>query len=297
MEEDATLGPRSELLSFEEIVGVATIAHNLGVAAVGFANGEPLLRHGVVELVGSLGSAGFADLSMTTNGHRPGALATQLRDDGLQRVNISCDSLFPDRFAQIRRYRNLRVTLDAMEAAEAAGLNSLKVNVVLVAGVNDDEFLDFAQFAPTQGRIVRFIELMPLEAGRIWSRSQLIPGETVFQTIHHEWPLEAIGDPDGPAPAERFRFTDRRGEIGIVSSVTRPFSGRCNRLPLTAGGAIRNCRFSDDELSVRDLMRHEGSDQQISDLIQNALRRKLAGHGISEPGFLRPARTMSMIGG
>jgi cyclic pyranopterin phosphate synthase len=183
-----------------------------------------------------------------------------------------------------------------MDAAEGAGLGPLKVNVVLMRGVNDDEIVDFADFARTTGRVVRFIEFMPLDAQGHWGREQLVPGEEVFSRINQVWPLEPVGDA-GPAPAERFRFRDGGGEVGLISSVTQPFCGTCNRLRLTADGAVRNCLFSDEEHAVRDVLRAGDSDQDIAHLLRSAVWAKYPGHAINEPEFLRPTRSMSMIGG
>jgi cyclic pyranopterin phosphate synthase len=297
MEEDFEFMPRSDILTFEEIERFAGVARRLGIDSVRLTGGEPLLRNGIVDLVARVASAGFADLSMTTNGARLSKHAPQLRAAGLTRVNVSCDSLRPTRFALIRRRGSLAQTLEAMSAAEEAGLRPLKVNVVLLKGVNDDEVLDFAAFARDHGRIVRFIEFMPLDDGQTWSRDRLVPGDSVLSTIDRVWPLEPVVVPDDPAPAERFRFRDGKGEIGVVSSVTKPFCGTCNRLRLTADGSVRNCLFSDDELSVRDLMRSGGSDEEIEQLVRESVWRKRPGHGINDPGFLRSARSMSMIGG
>lgn len=297
MEDDVVFLPRAEILTFEEIERVASVAHRLGVEAVRLTGGEPLLRKSIVDLVRRLAAIGFSDLSMTTNGVHLLPLAQDLADAGLTRINVSCDSLRPRRFAQIRRRGDLSQILEAMTAAEVAGLLPVKVNVVLLEGINDDEVLDFAAFARETGRIVRFIEFMPLDAAGTWSRQRLVPGQVVLERIAERWPLEPVGAPDDPAPAERFRFSDGKGEIGIVSSVTRPFCGTCNRLRLTADGAIRNCLFSDDELSVRDLIRAGGTDDEIEQLVRNALWRKLPGHAINAPVFLRSARSMSMIGG
>ena len=184
-----------------------------------------------------------------------------------------------------------------MEAAEAAGLGPVKVNVVPVAGVNDDEIERFASFGRATGRIVRFIEFMPLDAQGAWARDRVVPGDEIVARIDRRWPLEAVADPDDPAPATRYRYADGSGEIGIVASVTRPFCGTCDRLRLTADGALRNCLFSDDELSARDLLRSGAGDAELARLFRRAVWGKRPGHGINDPGFLAPARTMSMIGG
>jgi cyclic pyranopterin phosphate synthase len=182
-----------------------------------------------------------------------------------------------------------------MAAAEAAGLTPLKINVVLLRGENDDEILDFASLARTTGRVVRFIEFMPLDAQGEWSRSQLVPGREVLERISSQWPLVPVAR--GAAPADRYRFADGAGEIGVISSVTEPFCGTCNRLRLTSDGALRNCLFTNDEHPVRDLLRHGGSDADIALLFRSAVWDKYPGHGINELGFLSPARSMSMIGG
>jgi len=296
-EEGMTFLPRSELLSFEEIVRVAQVAHSLGVTAIRLTGGEPLVRKGLVSLVGQLSEIGFDDLTLTTNGMQLALQAQKLADAGLKRVNVSCDSLRADRFEAIRRRGDLATVLAAMDSAQEAGLNPVKVNVVLLRGKNDDEILDFAAFARQTGRVVRFIEFMPLDAPGQWKRTQLVPGHEIFERINEVWPLEPVGDLDGPAPAERFRFADGIGEIGLISSVTQPFCGTCNRLRLTADGSIRNCLFSDDEYSVRNVLRANGSDGEIEDLLRRAVWAKFPGHAINEPSFLRPARSMSMIGG
>jgi cyclic pyranopterin phosphate synthase len=296
-EEGLSFLPHDDLLSFDEIVRVARVARSLGVDALRLTGGEPLMRRDLPALIGRLSALGFADLAMTTNGTELARVAPRLAAAGLRRVNVSCDSLRPERFAAIRRRGDLGVVLQAMAVAEAAGLTPLKVNVVLLRGQNDDEILDFAAFARHTGRIVRFIEFMPLDAQGAWDRQQLVPGREVFERISAVWPLVPLDDRAGPAPAERFRFADGIGEIGLISSVTEPFCGTCNRLRLTADGSLRNCLFSDDEHPVRDILRHGGSDEDLALLLRTAVWAKYPGHGINEPGFLSPARSMSMIGG
>ena len=296
-EEGMTFLPRAQLLSFDEIVRVARVARDLGVRAIRLTGGEPLVRAGLVDLVARLNALGFEDIALTTNGTRLAALAPALAGAGLRRVNISCDSLRADRFATIRRRGDLATVLHAMDVAEASGLNPLKVNVVVLRGRNDDEIPDFAAFARDTGRLVRFIEFMPLDAPGEWGPERLVPGREVFERINAHWPLEAVYEPHRVAPAERFRFVDGRGEIGLISTVTQPFCGTCNRLRLTADGSIRNCLFSDDEHVVRDVMRAGGSDEEIARILHRAVGEKFPGHAINEPGFLRPHRSMSMIGG
>jgi GTP 3',8-cyclase len=296
-EEGLSFLPQNELLTFDEITRLARVAKGLGVSALRITGGEPLVRKGLPSLIERLSAIGFDDVAMTTNGTGLTKVAGTLAAAGLRRVNVSCDSLRPERFAAIRRRGNLDVVLDAMLAAERAGLTPLKVNVVLLRGHNDDEIIDFASFARTTGRIVRFIEFMPLDAQGQWDRNQLVPGREVFERISEVWPLEPLAESSGVAPAERFRFADGIGEIGLISSVSEPFCGTCNRLRVTADGALRNCLFSDDERTVRDLLRNGGTDADLALLFRRAVWAKFPGHGINEPGFLSPARSMSMIGG
>jgi cyclic pyranopterin phosphate synthase len=298
-EDGVTFLPRSEVLGFDEIVRAAKIARRLGITSIRITGGEPLVRRGVPDLVARLAELGFDDLSLTTNGTELARLAPSLAAAGLHRVNVSCDSLRPERFAQIRRRGQLAPVLASMDAAEAAGLAPMKVNVVPIAGVNDDEIESFAEFARTTGRTVRFIEFMPLDGEGAWTRDQVVPADEVLARIHARWPLEAVTalGSDRSAPAERYRFTDGKGEIGVIASVTRPFCGTCDRLRLTADGSLRNCLFATDELSVRDLLRGGGTDDEIARLFRRAVWEKFPGHGINDPTFLRPARSMSMIGG
>jgi cyclic pyranopterin phosphate synthase len=297
-EEGVAWVPRSEILTFEEIERIALVAHDLGVDSVRLTGGEPLVRASVTDLVARLGRIGFSDLSMTTNGSGLARLAPALAAAGLNRVNISCDSLKPERFAQVRRRGELTTVLEAMDAAEQAGLIPVKINVVVIAGINDDEIVDLAAFARDTGRVVRFIEFMPLDAGEAWERSKVVSGEEILARINEVWPLETASKRAvDAAPADRYRFVDGRGEIGVITSVTRAFCGSCNRLRLTADGAIRNCLFANIEHPVRDLLRSGASDADLALLLRQAVWAKLAGHGINDPAFLRPARSMSMIGG
>jgi cyclic pyranopterin phosphate synthase len=278
---------RDQLLTFDEITRVAAVARSLGVNAVRITGGEPLVRKGLPLLIARLSALGFDELAMTTNGTELAGMAQTLASAGLRRVNVSCDSLQRTRFAAIRRRGDLQAVLRSMDAAEAAGLTPVKVNVVLLRGCNDDEILDFASFARATGRIVRFIE---------WDRARLVPGSEVLDRISARWPLEPLPDPSG-APAERFRFRDGTGEIGLISSVTEPFCGKCNRLRLTADGAVRNSLFTNHEESVRDILRRECADAELALLLRMAIWAKYPGHGINEPDFLSPSRSMSMIGG
>ena len=297
MDEDMTFQPHEQLLTYEELERVARVAHDLGITSIRLTGGEPLVRRGVVDLAARLGAVGFEDVAMTTNATRLAALARPLKDAGLTRVNVSCDSLRPERFATIRRRGDLATVLAAMDVAEEVGLAPLKVNVVLLRGINDDEIVDFARFARSTGRVVRFIEFMPLDASGEWNFDRLVPGREVFETINAVYPIVPDDDRARVAPAERFRFSDGAGENGLISSVTEPFCGTCNRLRLTADGSIRNCLFSDDEATLRDLLRDGANDAAIETVLRRAVWAKFPGHAINEPAFLAPHRSMSMIGG
>jgi cyclic pyranopterin phosphate synthase len=290
--------PREGILTYEEIVRVARVLKDLGVTAVRLTGGEPLVRADLPVLVRKLSALGFDDLSLTTNGVGLPHLAGALYDAGLRRVNVSCDSLNRERFAAITRRDALNAVLAGMDAAEAAGLAPVKINVVLMRGVNEDEVVDFAAFARETARPVRFIEYMPLDAAHAWERPDVVPGQEIVERINAVFPLEAVGSrDDDPAPADRYRFVDGHGEVGVIASVTDAFCGTCNRLRLTADGALRNCLFATQESSVRDLLRSGASDADLEALCRHVVWLKRAGHGIDDPGFAPPERPMSQIGG
>ena len=296
--EDMKWLPREDILSYEEIERVARVLEGLGVTAVRLTGGEPLVRADLPVLVRKLAAIGFEDISLTTNGVGLPHLAGTLVSAGLRRVNVSLDSLDRSRFAAITRRDALDAVLAGMDAAEAAGLAPLKVNVVRMRGVNDDEIVDFAVFARETGRPVRFIEYMPLDAAHAWERPDVVPAREIVDRIDAVFPLEPLGTrDDDPAPADRYRFADGGGEIGVIASVTDAFCGSCNRLRLTADGALRNCLFATQEWSVRDVLRAGGSDADLELLCRQVVWAKAAGHGIDSPGFTPPARSMSQIGG
>jgi cyclic pyranopterin phosphate synthase len=296
--EDMTWLPREGILTYEEIERVARVLKGLGVTAVRLTGGEPLVRANLPVLVRKLSALGFDDLSLTTNGVGLPHLARPLYDAGLRRVNVSCDSLDRERFATITRRDARDAVLAGMDAAEAAGLAPVKVNVVLMRGVNDDEVVDFAAFARETGRPVRFIEYMPRDSAHAWERPDVVPSREIVERIDAVFPLEAMGSrDDDPAPADRYRFADGTGEIGVIASVTDAFCGTCNRLRLTADGALRNCLFATQESSVRDLVRSGGSDADLEALCREVVWSKAAGHGIDTAGFTPPERSMSQIGG
>lgn len=294
-EEGMTWLPRTELLSFEEIFRVASVmVDRFGVDSIRLTGGEPTVRAHLPTLVGMIADLPV-DLALTTNGATLRALAPDLAAAGLRRINVSCDSLRRDRFEQITKRDLLDKVLDGIDAALEAGLAPVKVNAVLMRGVNDDEILDFARYGRERGVVVRFIEYMPLDAQGAWDNESVVTFDEIHRRIDAEFPLEEV--PNGSAPAERFRYRDGGGEIGIVASVTRSFCDRCDRVRLTAEGAFRNCLFAVDEFDLRGLLRSGADDDALADLIARAVGAKWAGHAINQVHFIRPTRSMSQIGG
>ena len=301
-EEGMTWLPREDVLSFEEIERITRVCvERFGVDAVRLTGGEPTVRAHLPVLVEMLANLVVPDtgrpidLALTTNGATLGLLATDLRDAGLRRVNISCDSLRPDRFADLTRRNQLARVLDGIDTALEAGLHPVKLNVVLMRGVNEDEAVDFATFGREKGVQPRFIEFMPLDATGGWSRDQVVPADETVAAIDAVYPLETV--PHGPEPASRYRYRDGRGEIGVIPSVTKPFCDDCDRVRLTAEGQLRTCLFAVDVHDLRDLVRRGCSDDELVAAIQAAVGTKWAGHRIGQPTFLRPPRSMSQIGG
>jgi len=288
--------PRSELLSFEEIERVARVCvERFGFDGIRLTGGEPTVRAGLPVLVGKLAALGV-DLALTTNGTTLGLLAGDLRAAGLDRVNISCDSLRPERFRDMTRRDSLHQVLDGIEAARRVGFSPVKVNCVVMRGVNDDEVLDFAAFGRETGVVVRFLEFMPLDADEAWTAGTVVAAEEIVARIDAVHPLEPV-ERRGPQPAERFRYRDGGGEIGVVASVTRSFCASCDRVRLTAEGMFRNCLFAVRETDLRAILRGGGSDDDLAAAIEADVSTKWAGHAVGQVHFVRPARSMSQIGG
>ncbi|MPV48484.1 GTP 3',8-cyclase MoaA [Pseudactinotalea sp. HY160] len=291
---------RANILTTDELVRTAEIAAALGIVEVRLTGGEPLLRPDVVDVVGRMaaieGEDGPLEVSMTTNALRLTKLAPALREAGLARVNISLDTLHPERFQQLTRRDRFDDTLAGIEAAVAAGFAPLKFNAVAMRGVNEDELVDLVRFALSKGGQMRFIEQMPLDAGHIWSRETMVTGEEILAQLETAFTLtEAPGR--GAAPAEKFLVDGGPGTVGVIRSVTRPFCGTCDRVRLTADGQLRNCLFARTESDLLGVIRGGGDDDDIARLMHTCIAGKLPGHGIDDPGFLQPDRPMSAIGG
>lgn len=289
--------PRELLLSYEEITRIVTVLVDSGVTAVKITGGEPLVRRDVDGLVRMLrGLSSELDISMTTNGFLLGGAAQSLKDAGLDRVSVSCDSLIRHRFQELTLRDALDEVMAGLREAAGAGLGPIKINTVLMKDRNADEALAFARLARDTGYEVRFIEYMPLDAQDEWDRSQVVAGADVLAAIGDEFPLvsrDAAGE-----PAHTFGFADGApGSIGLISPVTEPFCDSCNRLRLTADGQLRACLFSLEETDLRGPLRDGATDDDLAELARACIAAKWAGHRVGQPDFVKPARSMSMIGG
>ena len=288
--------PRADLLTYEEIERIARVCvERFDFTGIRITGGEPTVRAHLPVLVEKLAALG-TDLSLTTNGVTLPLLAGDLRAAGLRRVNISLDSLRPETFFTITRRHALDQVIDGIDAAIEAGFSPVKVNCVLVRGVNDGELVDFATFGRERGVTMRFIEFMPLDAEEGWTPGTVVPGAEVVAAISAVYPLEPV-EVRGSAPAERFRYVDGRGEIGVIASVTQSFCGSCDRVRLTAEGMFRNCLFAVKETDLRAVLRAGGSDDDLAAAITADVGTKWAGHSIGQVNFIRPDRSMSQIGG
>ncbi|TAN32846.1 GTP 3',8-cyclase MoaA [bacterium] len=290
---------REDILRFEEIARLARIfVENYGVRTIRITGGEPLVRVKVEELVGMINAIDpTLDITMTTNGVLLRQKALALKEAGLKRINISLDTLHMDRFHDIARSDAFGRVMDGIQASREAGLWPIKLNMVVMKGHNDDEVVDFARLARDEGYEVRFIEFMPLDGDGIWTNEQVVPSRRIQEQIEDLFPLLPVADPR-PGPATRFRFADGApGGVGFISSVSQAFCTTCNRIRLTAEGGLRTCLFSLQETPLRDLMRSGVSDEHLRGVIETAVWRKEEGHLINQPGFIKPAKSMSQIGG
>ena len=289
---------RDSLLSYEEVARLVALLSSMGVHDVRLTGGEPLVRRELWRLVEMLsGIEAVQDLSLTTNGYLLARQVDDLVRAGLKRINVSLDSLAPDRFFQLTRRDSLAQVLEGLEAAEAhPELRPIKVNVVALKDFTEDEVVRFAEFARRTPYVVRFIEFMPLDADHSWSADKVLPNEEIRRLISEVYPLEQVGR-DRHGTSRRWRFADGQGEIGFISPVSEPFCGDCNRIRVTAEGMLRTCLFSLNETDLREPMRAGASDEELEQIIRDAVWRKELKHHIGDEGFIQPARSMSRIGG
>ena len=291
--------PRREILTYEEILRLARIFIGLGIHTIRLTGGEPLMRQDVEVLIAGLVRLDATlDLSMTTNGFFLVEKVQRLADAGLKRINVSLDSLRPERFERMVRRDGQLVSkiLAGIRLAREAGLNPIKLNCVIMRGYNDDEIAEFARLGREQDVQVRFIEYMPLDAQGRWTMDTVVPGAEIHARVHAVYPLRSEQG-NGSEPATVHHFADGRGSIGIIASVSQPFCDSCNRVRITADGHLRTCLFSLTEHDLKGLLRSGASDEELADFIIATVWKKEAGHKINQPDFVKPDRSMSAIGG
>src|SRR5579875_544626 len=292
--------PRPELLTDEEVVRLVRIGVELlGITDVRFTGGEPLLRRSLPAIVARTAALRpRPEISLTTNGIGLARMAGELREAGLDRINVSLDTLQPDTFRRLARRDRLGDVLDGLAAAGAAGLTPVKVNTVLMRGINDGEAAELLRFCLARGYELRFIEQMPLDAQHGWQREEMVTAGEILTALSADFELTP-DDPGkrGSAPAESFLVNGGPARVGIIASVTRPFCGSCDRVRLTADGQVRNCLFAREESDLRGPLRSGASDAELAERWRRAVAVKLPGHGINDPSFLQPDRPMSAIGG
>jgi cyclic pyranopterin phosphate synthase len=292
--------PSPTLLTDDEVVRLARIGvERLGITEIRFTGGEPLLRRGLPDIVARTAALRpRPEISLTTNGIGLTRLARPLKDAGLDRINVSLDTLRPEVFRTLAKRDRLADVLAGLTAAAEAGLTPVKVNTVLMRGVNGGEAVPLLRFCLERGYQLRFIEQMPLDAQHGWRREDMITADEIMVALSAEFVLTPDdGHARGSAPAETFLVNGGPARVGVIGSVTRPFCGACDRVRLTADGQVRNCLFARTESNLRDPMRSGASDGELAAIWERAVAVKLPGHGINEPGFLQPARPMSAIGG
>jgi GTP 3',8-cyclase len=291
--------PGDEVLTDDEVVRVVRVAVDLGVTEVRFTGGEPLLRRGLVDIIGRTAAlTPRPQLSMTTNGIGLARTAGALRDAGLDRINVSLDTIDPDKFQTLARRDRLDDVLSGLAAAVEVGLAPVKVNAVLMRGVNDDEAVPLLRWCLDHGYLLRFIEQMPLDAQHGWKRANMVTADEIMGRLAEAFSLTPVGAKErGSAPAEEWLVDGGPGRVGVIGSVSRPFCSACDRVRLTADGQIRNCLFAREETDLRAALRSGCDDARIAEMLKSTLLAKKAGHGIDQPGFLQPTRPMSAIGG
>jgi cyclic pyranopterin phosphate synthase len=291
--------PRHELLTFEEITKFVRVASDLGVHSVRLTGGEPLVRSEFVDLVGLLSALpGIRDLALTTNGLLLADCAFALRAAGLNRLNISLDTLDEASFRQITRRDGIDRVIAGIDAAIAAGFPKIRINAIAIRGITERQVDGLVKFAEHRNIELRFIEFMPLDADGDWSSADVMTGMEVREQIERSFgPLDPAARANPSQPAIDFAVRETAARIGFISPVSQPFCDNCNRLRLTAEGQIRNCLFSTEEWDARALMRSGGSESELQRLIRDCVAAKRAGHGIDDPDFVRPQRAMYQIGG
>jgi len=291
--------PDDTVLTDDEVVRLIRVAVTLlGVREVRFTGGEPLVRRGLVDIVRRTNALEpRPETSITTNALGLERTAHALAEAGLDRVNVSLDTVRRDDFREITRRDRLDDVVAGLEAAADAGLGPIKVNAVLLRGINDDQAPELLRWCMDRGYQLRFIEQMPLDAQHVWRRDTMVTADEIFTSLEKEFVLDPAEEPRGSAPAELFTVDGGPHTVGVIASVTRPFCGDCDRVRLTADGQVRNCLFAREESDLRGALRGGASDEEIAERWRTAMWGKLPGHGIDDIEFLQPSRSMSAIGG
>jgi GTP 3',8-cyclase len=297
--ENVRFRPRDEILTFEEIARFVSVVSQTGVRRLRLTGGEPLVRADLPRLVKMLAKVpGIEDLALTTNGILLAEQAAGLRSAGLERINISLDTLNEATFQKISRREGLDRVLAGIAAAQRVGFRQIRLNAIAIQGLTEAEIVPLARFARERGLELRFIEYMPLDAEQQWRSADVLDGETIRQIIEAEFgPLMSVERPHSSQPANDFEFADGGGRIGLIQPVSQPFCEACDRLRLTAEGQVRNCLFSTAEWDARAILRSDGSDDELADLVRECVLAKAAAHGIGTVEFIRPERAMYQIGG
>jgi cyclic pyranopterin phosphate synthase len=291
--------PKPQLLTFEELTRLIGIAVDLGVRTVRLTGGEPLLRRGLPELVAQIAALRpRPKIAMTTNGLGLDRLARPLAEAGLDRVNVSLDTIDREAFARLTRRDRLADVVTGLRAAAEAGLTPVKVNAVAMRGLNDESVADLLAWCLERGYELRFIEQMPLDAQHQWDRTAMVTQAEVLERLSERFTLTPTGPTvRGSAPAETWLVDGGPARVGVIASVSQPFCGTCDRMRLTADGQLRSCLFARSESDLRGPLRSGATDVELAEQMQRLMRAKKAGHGIDDPSFLQPDRPMSAIGG
>jgi cyclic pyranopterin phosphate synthase len=296
--EGISLIGHDDILSYEELLSIACIAVKKGITKIRITGGEPLARKGVVQFVSALsGIQGIQDLSMTTNGILLSPAAQPLRSAGLKRLNISLDSLNPDKYTMITRGGDINQIIAGIKSAQEAGFSPIKINVVVIRGINDDEINSFAKLSMEKNLQVRFIEYMPVGMENGWEKERFVSSDEIRQRIKTIGPLLELPSDNGSGPAQMYTIEGAQGRIGFISALSDHFCATCNRLRLTPDGKLRTCLFSDAEVDLKTNIRQGCSDDALADIINEAILSKPRKHHATEQVFKKCIRGMSAIGG
>ena len=289
---------RTNLLSFEEIQRVVTVASGLGINRIRLTGGEPLMRKDLPTLIKMINEVeGINDVAMTTNAFFLKDQAQSLKDAGLKRLNVSLDALDPEKFRDVNRRDCLQAVLDGLDTARKVGFKSIKINAVAVRNFSENEIMGLIEYGRSDGFEVRFIEFMPLDSDKVWERDKVLFGHEIIELIKKKYELVPVDNSLEIGPASEYTFADGKGKIGIITAVSNPFCDHCNRIRMTADGKLRTCLFSADETNLKEMIRSGKSNENIAETIRQVVLIKEPGHKINLDDFERPDRAMHAIGG